>query len=54
MKYTILFDGGEHYILNYPAGNNGGAVNIRTALTADGCERVLKQARGRGCFEVEL
>lgn len=54
MRYTILLDGGEHYILNYPAGNNGGAVNIRTALTADGCERVLKQARGRACFEVEL
>ena len=54
MKYTILFDGGEHYILHYPAGNNGVAVNITTALTADACERVREQARGRACFEVDL
>ena len=54
MKYTILSERGEYYILHYPAGNNGVAVNITTALTAEACERVRAEARGRVFFDMEL
>lgn len=64
MSYTILRDGGELYLLNYPIGIdpeavencNGTVVNITTVLTTEACERVRKQAQEHdgNIFEVGL
>lgn len=54
MKFTVIRDNEELYLVNFPVGENGAAVNITTALTADACERVRAQGRGKSCFEIDL